>query len=459
VGLAIALIPVPTGLNSNAWYYFALFAAIIAGVITEPIPSAAIGLIGITVAALSGFITTNPSDSIKWALSGFSDTTIWLIFAAFMFALGYAKTGLGRRIALLLVKFLGKRTLGLGYAIAFSDLILAPFTPSNTARSAGTIFPIIKNIPEIYGSYPGPTARKIGNYLMWTAFATTCVTSSMFLTGLAPNVLALSLIKQNLKIDISWNDWFIGFLPVGIILFVTVPILAYWLYPPEIKQSPEASSWAEQELNKMGKIKRNEILLLSIVLIVLVLWIAGSNLINATTVALIGISLMLILGIVSWEDIIGYKSAWNILIWFGTLVTLADGLTKTGFIKWIASSTSTYLKSYTSIMILVIVITLFFFLHYLFASLTAHTTALLPTFLLILANLGGFSLKIIALSLSYTLGLIGILTPYATGPAPVYYASGYIESKKFWILGLIFGLYFFIVYVALGLPWLLFIIR
>jgi L-tartrate/succinate antiporter len=102
-----------------------------------------------------------------------------------------------------LVKLLGKKTLGLGYAVALADLALAPFTPSNTARSGGTIFPVIKNIPPLYGSEPGPTARKIGGYIMWTAFATTCLTSSMFLTGLAPNLLALSLVKQTAKIDIT----------------------------------------------------------------------------------------------------------------------------------------------------------------------------------------------------------------------------------------------------------------
>ena len=111
-----------------------------------------------------------------------------------MFAMGYEKTGLGRRLGLGLVEKLGKRTLGLGYAIALSDLVLAPFTPSNTARSGGTIFPIIRNIPVLYGSTPEENPRKIGSYLMWTAIATTCVTSSMFVTSLAPNLLALSIV-------------------------------------------------------------------------------------------------------------------------------------------------------------------------------------------------------------------------------------------------------------------------
>jgi len=241
VGIGIALLPYPQGIGQNAWFYFALFVSVILGLILEPIPSAAIGVIGVTLAAALRLVYTPAQltdsafnlskESIKWALSGFGNATVWLIFGAFMFALGYAKTGLGRRIALFLVKKLGKRTLGLGYAITFADLALAPFTPSNTARSGGTIFPIIRNIPGLYGSEPGETARKMGSYLMWTAFAATCLTSSLFMTSMAPNLLAVDLIKKTVGIEISWMQWFLGFLPIGTILVLLLPYIIYKVYP------------------------------------------------------------------------------------------------------------------------------------------------------------------------------------------------------------------------------------
>ena len=197
-----------------------------------------------------------PADSIRWALSGFSNGTVWLIFIAFMFAMGYDKTGLGKRIALMLVKVLGKKTLGLGYAVAFADLALAPFMPSNTARSGGTIFPIIKNIPGLYGSTPDNEPRKIGGYLMWVALATTCVTSSMFITALAPNLLALQLAEKTAKITFSWGAWFMNFLPVGVILFAIVPYLAYKIYPPTMKESAGAAKWAGDELAKYKAVEK-----------------------------------------------------------------------------------------------------------------------------------------------------------------------------------------------------------
>ena len=229
VTLVLALVPAPEGLPQHAWYFFAIFAGVIVGLMVEPLPGGAIGLIGVTlVTVLAPWVLFSPAEmakegfkpetaSLTWALSGFANSTVWLIFGAFMFALGYEKTGLGRRIALLLVKSMGKRTLTLGYAVTIADLLLAPFTPSNTARSGGTIYPVIRNLPALYDSKPNdPSARRIGSYLMWVAIAATCVTSSMFLTALAPNLLALELVKKTAAVDITWAQWFLAFAPVGV---------------------------------------------------------------------------------------------------------------------------------------------------------------------------------------------------------------------------------------------------
>jgi L-tartrate/succinate antiporter len=455
LGIIIALLPAPQGLNQTAWYFFAIFCAVIFGLILEPIPAAAIGFIGVFLVAVLGLVGPKPADSIRWALSGFSNTTVWLIFGAFMFALGYEKTGLGKRIALILVEFLGRRTLGLGYAITFTDLILAPFTPSNTARSAGTIFPIIRNLPGLYGSAPGETTRKIGAYIMWTAFATTCVTSSMFITSLAPNLLALELVNKTVKISISWTEWFVGFLPVGAVLILVLPYLIYKIYPPEIKYSQEVQSWASQELGKMGKFSRKELVMALLAILALALWIFGGSIMDATTVVGVVISLMLITGIVTWDDILSNKPAWNVLAWFATLVALADGLNKVGFVSWFAKSASALLTGLSPIVIMVSLVVIFFIVHYMFASITAHVTAVLPVILAAGALVPGMPVRTFALLLCFSLGIMGIITPYATGPGPVYFGSGYVNRKDFWTLGLIFGLIFLAALIGIGTPYLL----
>ncbi len=468
VAIIIALIPAPGGLPQHAWYYFAIFAGVIVGLILEPLPGGAIGLIGVTVVVLlSEYVFYSPEQlakpgfnpdnaSLAWGLSGFSNTTVWLIFAAFMFALGYDKTGLGKRVALLLVKAMGSKTLTLGYAVLVADLALAPFTPSNTARSGGTIYPVISNLPPLYDSRPNdPSARRIGSYIMWVAIAATCVTSSLFMTALAPNVLAIGIVKKTVNVEFEWINWFFAFLPAGLLLLALVPLLAYWLYPPEVKAGEEIPKWAAGELGKMGGLTRNEILLLVYVLIALLLWIFGGDLLNATTVALLVICLMLVTGVIKWSDMTAYKDAWNTLAWFATLVALADGLARVGFIKWFAETVGVHLAGLTPVMAIVVLALINHFVHYLFASVTAHVTAVLPVLLAVGAAIPGMPVDKMALLLCLQLGIMGIITPYGTGPSPVYYGSGFLPSADYWRLGGIFGFIYLGVYLALVVPWVM----
>src|SRR5437762_950318 len=323
IWLVLYLIPVPAGLNADQWHYFALFAAVIAGLILESMPVGAVGLIGLTVAGVAGYVEHDPNKSLRWMLGGFSESTVWLIVGAFVFSIGYRKSGLGRRLALMLVRGLGRHTIGLGYAVAFSDLVLAPATPSNTARSGGTIYPIVNNIPRIYGSEPGPTAGKIGTYVMWTAFATTGVTSSLFLTALAPNAAALSIAKKIVNVEIGWAQWFFGFAPLGIPLLLLVPLLAYVICRPQVKEGSEIVTWGSGELAAVGPASRHEWIMAGLVVLALFLWITGanpairlpmlgSNFINPTMVVFVVITLMLVTGIIEFDDIVAEKSAWEV---------------------------------------------------------------------------------------------------------------------------------------------------
>jgi citrate:succinate antiporter/L-tartrate/succinate antiporter len=465
VWLVLALVPVPAGLAPNAWRYFALFAAVVVGLVLEPIPAAGIGLVGVALAGVGRLVEASPSASIAWALSGFQDRTVWLIFGAFVFSVGYEKTGLGRRLALGLVRALGGRTLGLGYAIALADLALAPGTPSNTARSAGTLFPVIRSIPTLYGSEPGRTARRIGAYVMWTAFAATAVTSSMFVTALAPNAAALALVKQTAGLEVTWTQWFAGFWPIGLPLLALVPLLVYILYPPGIKASPEVPAWAAEELRGMGPTTRREKAMAALVVLAVFLWIVGSNgeislpllgsqFVDATGVVLLANALMLLTGVVTWDDVLGHRAAWNVLVWFATLVALADGLNRVGFVAWVARGVAANLTGLPPLATMAGLVVFFFLVHYMFASLTAHTAAVLPVVLATGMAVPGLPVDVFALLLVYSLGLMGVLTPYATGPAPVYYASGYVSRRDFWVLGLVFGAIYLAALLGVGIPYL-----
>jgi L-tartrate/succinate antiporter len=157
--------------------------------------------------------------------------------------------------------------------------------------------------------------------------------------------------------------------------------------------------------------------------------------------------------VLTWDDMTANKAAWNTLAWFATLVALAEGLNRVGFVKWFAQVISGYVGGFSPMLAMVVLVAIFFVLHFLFASITAHVTALLPVMLTVGAAVPNMPMQQFTMLLLLTLGIMGILTPYATGPSPVYYGSGYIPSGKFWQLGAIFGVIFIVALLVIGVPW------
>ena len=170
------------------------------------------------------------------------NATVWLIVAAFLFARAFSKTGLGRRIAYLLHPSLGQRTLGLAYALGLTDIVLAPGIPSGAARTGGVLFPIVKSLALTYGSEPGPTAGRIGTFLMLSAYQVHAVTCAMFLTSMVANPLIAELTRKTVNIEITWTGWAIAASVPGLLSFLRMPYLIFVMTRPEIRDTPEAAS-------------------------------------------------------------------------------------------------------------------------------------------------------------------------------------------------------------------------
>src|SRR5262249_58042931 len=142
--------------------------------------------------------------SIQDGLSGYANVTVWLILAAFLFARGLVVTRLGERIAYGIVKRVGGSPLRLGSSIVRADLVMAPMTASNTARAGGILFPITLNVARVFGSEPGPTASRIGTFLMLALYHGDLVVSAMFLTACAPNPLVAEVVQKGSAGRVQW---------------------------------------------------------------------------------------------------------------------------------------------------------------------------------------------------------------------------------------------------------------
>lgn len=447
VGAAIWFFPVPAGLKPEAWHLVAIFVATILGFILQPLPIGALAFLSVTFTALAGVL--KPAE----ALSGFSNGTIWLIVSAFLFAKGFIKTGLGRRIAYLLIHAMGDSTLKLGYTIALSDLIISPATPSNTARAGGIIFPIVKSLSSAFQSEPGPSSRKVGAYLMQTAYQANTITSAMFMTSMAGNPLIALLAAKTLNINISWGLWALAASVPGILSLIIVPYFLYKFYPPEITKTPEAKTIAAKELELMGPMTMGEKIVASVFVGALVLWSTSQyNGIDATVVAMLAVSVMMITKVLEWKDVLDEKGAWDTLIWMGALIGLADYLAKLGFIPWFAKAVGASIAGVPWMQAFIVLLVVYMYAHYGFASLVAHITAMYAAFASV-AVAAGAPAYLVALALAFMSNLCMSLTHYAAGPAPILFGAGYVDQATWWKLGFIISVINMLIWVGLGSFW------
>jgi DASS family divalent anion:Na+ symporter len=444
---AILLIPVPTGITPQSWRLLAIFAATITGSIVRPIPGAAIVLLGVTALPVFKVLTINE------ALTGYADPVVWLVLAAFFISRGMIKTGLGRRIAFLFIKAIGRHSLGLSYALGSTEMVLATVIPSTGARSGGIIFPIAKSLAEAYESRPGPTANRLGAFLMTAVYQCNVIVCATFLTGQASNPIIARFAQEVTGIQITYARWAIGAIVPSLLSLLIVPWLLYRVFPPEIKHTPAASELATTELKAMGRMKWSEWLMLLVFACVAILWMTSKiHGIDYAAVAMLGISVLLITGVLDWEDLITEKSAWGVFIWYGGLLRMAEALGQTGITKRFAEASASLTTGWKWWLALASLLLIYFYAHYVFASITAHVTAMYVPFLIVILA-AGTPTYLAVLSLAYFSNLGASLTHYGTTPAPIYFGAGYTTQRTWWWLGLITSLTTIAIWSVFGFTW------
>lgn len=467
VGLALLIwfvIPVPTGVTPQAWHLLAMFVGVIAAIIGKAMPIGALSMVAVMLVALTGVTNDKPDAAIKDALSSFASPLIWLIGVSIMISRGILKTGLGARIGYYFISLFGKKTLGIGYSLAISELILAPVTPSNTARGGGIIHPVMKAIASSYDSDPEKgTQGRIGRYLALVNYHSNPITSAMFITATAPNPLVVDIIAKATGNDIhlSWGTWAVAMLLPGLVAMLLMPLVLYFVSPPEIKATPNAAQFAKERLAELGKMNGGEKIMLAIFALLLILWAGIPALVfgdafavDATTTAFIGLSLLLLSGVLSWDDVLKEKSAWDTITWFAALVMMATFLNKLGLIAWFSDALKTGIE-HTGMgwmgasMLLLLV---YMYAHYMFASTTAHITAMLAAFYAAGLALGAPPMAF-GLIMAAASSLMMTLTHYATGTAPVIFGSGYATLGEWWKAGFVMSVANLLVFLIIGGIW------
>src|ERR1700751_2701476 len=452
LALGIWFWPIPAGLTRESWHLFAIFAAAIVAVILNSFP-----LLTASLLAVSAAVLTRTVDPAK-AFAGFANQSVLLVVVAFLVANAVVKSGLGRRISLLVVSAFGRSTLGLGYSVFVTDAMIAPAFPSNTARG-GVLYPIILSLAQNSGSVPDDGKnRRMGGYLMFCGMASLSVSSALWLTATSGNPIAVSLAEPY-GVKINFGSWMLAASVPVLMMIAFLPLILYKLFPPGVTETPDAPKAARESLRSMGPLTRDEWIVAVAFAFMVTGWVmAGTLKLSLAAVAFAGLGALLAMGVLTLEDINLQGGTLVTFIWLAVLFALSGQLNELGFMGYVGGRLTALLGGITWPVAYVVLLVLYVLMHYMFVSQSAQILAIFDVFLGVGVKTG-VPAHLMAFALPFASSYFSTITPQGGSQNVIFVGSGYLTQVELYRLGLLTTVFCLLVFLVIGTPWLFFVAR
>jgi len=452
LALGLWFAPAPEGVVAAAWHLFALFVAAIAAVVAGALPILTASVLALAAAVLTG--TLAPAK----AYAGFANGTILLIVVAFLVARAVVKSGLGERLGHLVVSAFGRSTLGLGYSVFLVDGVIAPAFPSNTARS-GVLYPLVLSVAEAAGAKPGaPGRQRLGRFLMFSGIASLTVSSALWFTAMAANPLGAEIAK-GYGLEIGFGSWLAASSIPTLVAMAVLPFVLYKVIAPEVTATPEAPRTARRALAALGPLRASEKVVAVTFAGMVALWASAATLgLDSTAVAFLGLGVLLATGVLTLGDIAKEGDVLATFIWFAVLFTLSGQLNELGFMGYLGERLAGALSGVSAGIAGVVLVVAYVLLHYLFVSQTAHLLALFGVFLDVGVKLG-VPVAVLAYLLLFATNFFSANTPQGSSANLLFAGSGYLSQAELYRLGGLTTALNLVLYLAVGIPWLILVTR
>jgi divalent anion:Na+ symporter, DASS family len=444
--------PVPAGLTSPAWRLFAVFAGAIVSVLLGAFPLLTASILAVGAVVLTGTV------EIAKAFAGFANPSVLLVVVAFLVAQAVVKSGLGRRISLLIVSAFGRSPLGLAYSVVLTDAVIAPAFPSNTARG-GVLFPVVLSLAQGAGSKPeDPEGRRLGGYLMFTGMASLAISSALWLTATSVNPIGAQIAAQ-FGVAIGFGWWLTAASVPTLAAILLLPLVVRRLFPPGVTETPDAPRAARAALATMGSMTRNELITAAAFAVMVTGWIlAGVLKLNVTAVAFAGLGVLLATSVLTVDDIATQGDTLVTFLWLAVLFALSGQLNDVGFMGYVGERLASGLEGLPWQVVYVALLVLYVVLHYLFVSQSSQVLALLAVFIAVGIK-QGVPAPLLCFALLFASSYFSAITPQGGSQNIIFVASGYLTQAELYRMGLLITAFFLTVFLLLGTPWLLFVTR
>jgi DASS family divalent anion:Na+ symporter len=444
--------PVPEGLTPQAWHLFAIFASAVLSVVLNAFPLLTAAIIAVAVSVLSG--TVEPAK----AFSGFANGSVLLVVIAFLVARGVVKSGLGRRLSYGIVGLFGRSTLGLAYSIFFTDAVIAPAFPSNTARG-GVLFPIVLSLSQSGGSRPEDgTQRRMGAYLMFCGMASLSLSSALWLTATSANPIGVE-IGRTFGLQIGFGGWLIAASFPAVAAILLLPLVLYKVFPPEVKSTPSAPAASREALRAMGPMGRDEKIVAAAFALMVTGWIlAGPLKLDQTAVAFAGLGALLATRVLTLEDFAREGDTLVTFLWLAVLFALSGQLNEMGFMGFVGERLALRLSGVSWPAAYAALVILYVLMHYLFVSQSSQVLALFGVFLDVGVRTG-VPKEILAFALLFASSYFSTITPQGGSQNVIFVGAGYLTQGELYRMGAFTTVFSLVLFLVVGTPWLLLVTR
>lgn len=440
--------PVPAGLTTNAWHLFAVFVTAIVSVLAGIFP-----LLTSTMLAAGAVVLTNTVSATK-AFSGFANPSVLLVVIAFLVAQAVVKSGLGRRISLIMVGLFGRSSLGLAYSIVITDAAIAPAFPSNTARG-GVLYPIVLSVAQGSGSFPqNNQSRRLGGYLMFCTMASLAVSSALWMTATSANPIAIQVAKES-GVNVGFGKWLFASCVPALTAIALLPWVVSRLFPPGVHATPDAPVVARKALAELGPLSREEWITASAFVLMVTGWIFADKLgLNVTSIAFTGLGLLLMSGVLTANDITTQGDTLATFLWLAVLFALSGQLNELGFMGYVGQRLASYMGGLSWPFAYLALVLIYVALHYVFVSQSSQVLALLGIFLDVGIR-SGVPSHLMAFSLFFASSYFSVITPQGGSQNVIFVGSGYLTQRELYRLGLLTTAFFLAVFLLVGTGWIM----
>lgn len=392
------------------------------------------------------------SRALTIALGGFSNTALALVGGALFIAAAMMKTGLDKRIALVVLSKIGARTNRVLAGVIFVGFLLSFFVPSTTAR-VSCLVPIVMGIILAFGV---ERKSKFAGVMMIATAQADSIWNVGIKTAAAQNMIAVGFIEKQLGVSITWMDWFIAALPFAVLMSIALYFVLMKIMPPEMDEIAGGDAVVAKALAELGPMKTDEKKMLAISFILLFFW-ATEKVVHpfdtsSTTIAAIAVMLLPGIGVMSWKEA-QPNIPWGTLILFGVGISLGSAILSTKAAAWVAKLiVGTFgLQTLPALVILAILSAFLIIIHLGFASATALASAMIPIIISILQSVKTPGINVVGLTmiLQYVVSF-GFILPVNAPQNMVAYGTETFEVRDFIKTGIPLTIIAFALIMLLG---------